>query len=103
MLGKMPERPDKSKYVVKVNRELLAEASVYKIFDSHLWKHFSWILQEVGDMECEGVMFKPPIGKNCGQSLMQQQPMSLLVDTIVGGNRQAENGGLSGLANPRNL
>lgn len=53
-------------------------------------------------MECEGVMFKPPIGKNCGQSLMWQQLTSLLVDTIVGGSRQAESGGLSGLANPRN-
>lgn len=69
MPGKMPERPDKTQICSEV--ETRTPGVCLKFFDSHIGKHLSWILQEVGNMECEVVMFKPSIVKNCCQKVVR--------------------------------
>ncbi|XP_050923558.1 scavenger receptor cysteine-rich type 1 protein M160-like, partial [Lates calcarifer] len=59
---------------VRVNWEHLAEDPVHEIFNSHLWKHFSHIPGEVGDIESKWTMFKASIVEvtagNCGQKVI---------------------------------
>lgn len=68
--GRLQDRPGKPKRVVRVSWEHTAEASVSRVFNSHLQKNFSFILGDVGDMECELAMFKASIveaaDRSCG-------------------------------------
>jgi len=53
------DRPVKPKQVLRVNRECLAEAPVYEIFNSHLMVSFS-SSRKVVDMESEWTMSMSP-------------------------------------------
>ncbi|XP_077940565.1 uncharacterized protein LOC144384606 [Gasterosteus aculeatus] len=72
--GKTRDRPGKPKRVVRVNWERLEEASVQKIFNSHLRRSFSHIPVEVGDIEREWCMFKTSIAEaaavSCGLKVL---------------------------------
>ncbi len=56
--GRLLDRPGKLKRVVRVNWEHLAADPVRGVFTSHLWKNFSLIPGEAGDMESEWAVFK---------------------------------------------
>jgi len=88
--GRLLDRPDKPKPVVRVNWEGLVEAPVRGVFNSHLRKNFSCIPGEVGDMESEWAMFRASslllveaAARSCGQKAVIDcpQPKSPLVDT----------------------
>ncbi len=72
--GRLPDRPDKPKPVVRENLECLAEDSVCQVFNSHLWKNFSLIPWEARDVESEWAMFKASIVEvkawSCGQKVI---------------------------------
>ena len=53
LYGKLSDRPEKSKCVVRVNWECLVEVPVQEVFNFHLLKNFLCILWEAGDMESE--------------------------------------------------
>ena len=81
-IGKMPDRPVKSKPVVRVNWECMVEAPVHKTFNSHLWRNLSCILWEVEDMESEWTTFRTSeLQPKCHWCLLGQQPENLLVDS----------------------
>ena len=61
--GRLPDRPGEPKRVVRVNWERLVEAPVRRVFNSHIWKNFSCIPGEVGDMESEWAMFRASIAE----------------------------------------
>ena len=54
-----------------IDEDRLVEAPVRGVFNSHLWKNFSCIPGEVGDMESEWAMFRASIAemafRSCGQ------------------------------------
>ena len=72
--GRLPDRPDEPKRVVRVNWGSLVEAPVHGVFHSHLRKNFSCIPGEVGDMESEWAMFRASIAEAavriCGQKVV---------------------------------
>jgi len=85
----------KPKCVVRVKWERPLEAPVCGIFYSHLWKNFSCIPEEVGDMESEWTIFRASIVEELLGAVVRR-PKNPLVDTSGDGSRQAEEGGLSG-------
>ncbi len=65
-------QPGKPKRVVRVNWGRLAEAPVCEVFNSHVWKNFSYILREVGDMDSEWAMVKASIVETAAKSYGQK-------------------------------
>lgn len=51
--------------------QFMAEAPVRKVFNFHLWKNFSGILGEGGDMESERTMFKTSIVEVAARSCVR--------------------------------
>lgn len=56
--GRLPDTPNKSKRIVKVNWDGSGGDPVHKIFNSNLRKYFSHSLLDVRDMEFEWTMFR---------------------------------------------
>ncbi|TWW56339.1 Plexin-A1 Semaphorin receptor NOV, partial [Takifugu flavidus] len=55
--GRMPDRPGKAKYIVRVCWECLEETPVRRSFNSHLRESFDHVLGEAGNIESEWTMF----------------------------------------------
>ncbi|KAK3545440.1 hypothetical protein QTP70_007639 [Hemibagrus guttatus] len=58
---RMPDRLGKSKRIVKVCWERLADPSVRDVFNSHLRESFNQIQREIGDIESEWTIFSSSI------------------------------------------
>lgn len=56
--GRKPDGPGRLKRAVSFRRECLDEVSVQDEFNSHLWKNFSHMLSEAGDIKSEWTIFK---------------------------------------------
>nr|XP_049618339.1 craniofacial development protein 2-like [Syngnathus scovelli] len=72
--GKMPVRPGRPKYSVRVCWERLAESPVRKSFNSHLRQRFSHIPGEAGNIESQWTMFRASIveaaDRSCGHNVV---------------------------------
>lgn len=62
----------KAAVTVLVNWEHLVGDPAHEVFKSHLWKNFSHILGEVGDMEPKWAMFKTSIVEVTGRTYGQK-------------------------------
>ncbi|KAK3542298.1 hypothetical protein QTP86_021960, partial [Hemibagrus guttatus] len=69
----MPYRLGRPKRIVRVCWEHLADPSVKRVFNSHLWESFKQIPREVGDIESEWTMFSSSIVdvaiQSCGRKV----------------------------------
>ena len=63
-----PDRPGRSKQLVRVCCENFAEDPVIMVFSSHLRRSFNYILEVVGTMESEWVMLHVAIVKVAARS-----------------------------------
>jgi len=97
--GRLPDRPGKSKRVLRVNWPLPMASLTLTV-----GRHCSCIVGDVGDMESEWAFVRASIVEAAVRSLLVaavwRQPQNPLVDTSGEGSRQAEEGGLSDLVGP---
>ena len=85
----MPVRPGRSKRVVSVCWERLAEEPVRRIFNSQLRQSFNHILREAGDVESEWAVFRASVAEAADRSCCRK-----VVGACHGGNPQTAGGHL---------